>query len=232
MGWELRLFLRPTNLTSMPWVHTSLGNQRVEERRDEYSVLDEDAGLKLRGGGGLELKICTERDDAGFEKWKKHHVRSEGEALELAKRAHPSTGVPAELKRVIVIKRRSQAALGWSCVIEQTFLQVAFEGGAEELWLTLALEGERAACADELPKMQAWAAQMAGSSAVFSGGYPGFLAWWAVHADAARELKEAQERLVAQRPPSLVSQDGEAAPHLPRLQRHSVAHRPDASVLD
>ena len=98
------------------------------------------AGLKLRGGGGWEVKLLEDTDERGW-KWKKHRCCSE---LEAVAKAGSSAAT-----RVTVQKRRLQTSVS-GCVAEQTDLVVSC-GGAEEEWQTVAVEGKRSAC---LPLLQ------------------------------------------------------------------------------
>ena len=172
MGWELRFFFKPLDKS---FVHSVLSGT-PEERTDTYKPLSASAGLKERGGGHLELKVRTKCDgEMGFEKWVKYHVSSVGEALA---RHLPDGDDLVVGSDMLVHKRRWQAHVGWSAVIEQTELRVrANDAGDDELWCTVALEGSRDACAKLVTEVREACAARAGGGEVRQCGYPEFVVW-------------------------------------------------------
>ena len=56
MGWEARVFYRPAAAAEAALVHESLKGP-AEDRTDVYQSHSASVGLKVRGGGGLELKV-------------------------------------------------------------------------------------------------------------------------------------------------------------------------------
>ena len=142
----------------------------VEDRTDVYWPHSADAGLKLRGGGGWEVKLREDSDARGFEKWKKYHCSSDSEAIA---KAGPS-GMPAATQ-VTVRKRRLRTSVS-GCVAEQTDLLVGC-GGAEEEWRTVAVEGKRSACTPLLQELLLACESQADPArgAVRHCGYPEFV---------------------------------------------------------
>ena len=142
MGWEWRCFVPcPTEL-ELP--ETSGAEEEV--RTDRYLLVASSAvGIKLRGGGGLEVKARKEEKQRGAQKWKKALVDKQGDpeeaALEqadlhsasavAAAEDTPGGGASAELAEahrtsnchwVSVQKRRQQAWLPDGTCGEQTML--------------------------------------------------------------------------------------------------------------
>jgi hypothetical protein len=181
--WELRFFFRRKDLNEQ-WVHPALAARSgaVEDRTDTYFPADAAAGLKLRGGGGMELKVRQERDENGFEKWQKSHENSLGAAMSTLRLSVDETVLRSAA--VVVQKTRVQAMLGLNACVEQTELSVAAAagdaGGAQppqrQPWCTVCLEGKRKTCLPLLEQIRAACVEMALDGEVLQCGYPEWVA--------------------------------------------------------
>jgi hypothetical protein len=69
MGWEWRCFVpAPTDLADL----AEAAGRSPEERTDHYLLVASSAvGIKLRGGGALEVKARKDKKARRAEKWKK-----------------------------------------------------------------------------------------------------------------------------------------------------------------
>jgi hypothetical protein len=166
------------------WAHEALAkcSGSCKCRTDVYFAAGVDAGLKKRGGGGVELKLRNSVDANGFEDWSKQHVSSVAAAREKlavwrASRDDPLSSTAEG--EVAVEKRRVKACLPNRIAIEQTELRVGASCGPSEahssdheLWCTVSLEGDRDACLLLLPRVYAACAAMAAGELVTRCGYP------------------------------------------------------------
>ena len=146
MGWEYRLFWRPSTGGASPRVLSEMqcdgGVEQPEQRSDIYLPHAADVGIKRRGGSDLELKVREKiSSETGAEKWKKH--KDGGEKLKglLAGRPLPS------LPEVKIVKRRWIYSKPGECLMEETELvvEITFPGVSAppltERWMTAAVEG-------------------------------------------------------------------------------------------
>jgi len=179
MGWEWRCFLRPCDDAATA-VDEALRSAELEERTDLYLLHSDEVGIKHRGGGGLEVKVRTSIDAAGFEKWEKSRVSQIDEVGDVLSH-HARQG--AELTpsvEVRVEKWRRKACRG-NVAIELTELiveRMGFGGGGSRqrtAWRTVAVEGKRSVATPViealLPRCRAQASE--GSFAI--QGYPAFV---------------------------------------------------------
>jgi hypothetical protein len=72
MGWEARIFFKLAP-TSIDLTKLAIKFSGVEERVDLYYIVDDDTGLKSRGGGGLEVKTRLQVQGC-CEKWEKRQL--------------------------------------------------------------------------------------------------------------------------------------------------------------
>ena len=204
MGWEWRVFFRDAG-GAFELVHPGLRSGCEKQRTDVYQPVSDEVGLKERGGGGLELKMRSKRDENGWEKWSKSRVSGanagEHVATSLAHQS-PLLGVSddprlswprhvAEARhrcvRVSVAKRRVQECVG-DARVEQTELQVSVGAGPVQVWRTVAVEGKRARCAHVVGEVLLACRQQApGGRLELCGGYPAFVLRLANEAAAPAE---------------------------------------------
>ena len=181
MGWEARVFYRPAAAAEVALVHESLKGP-AEDRTDVYQSHSASVGLKLRGGGGLELKV-REGVDGPFEKLAKHRLGSQKEAsamvrsLEEAGKAPVPPAAHAAAPNVVVQKQRRQSYVG-EALVEQTELVISAKDSAAstEVWRTVAVEGKRKLALPVFQQLLAAAVAQAEGSSVLTFGYAGFVA--------------------------------------------------------
>ena len=149
--WEYRCFLpRTTGLTAAALVAASLSREAGPEcRTDEYVAVDDEHGVKRRGGAPagvqLELKTCVERRPNGAQKLAKAQVARGGDSwrdargpLEATLAAAVDAGAASAGGVVRVAKQRwTGVAADRRVQWEVTKLKLA--NGAK--WLTLCCEG-------------------------------------------------------------------------------------------
>jgi hypothetical protein len=147
VSWEYRCFLpRTAGVTAAALEAAQLSRDAGGERRTDVCIaLDDEHGVKRRGGAGaeLELKACVERRPDGAEKLTKTAIarvedggwRHGGGALD------PSLAAAIDAGASVCVEKRRWAARGEQGLLrEVTKLKV---NGAK--WLTLCCEGSDAA---------------------------------------------------------------------------------------
>lgn len=179
MGWEARLFYRPAAAAETALVHESLKGP-TEDRTDVYQSHSALVGLKLRGGGGLELKV-REGLDGPFEKLAKYRLGSQKEASAMVRSLEEARKAPvppaAHAAEVVIQKQRRQSYVG-EALVEQTELVVSKKDSAasSEVWRTVAVEGKRKLALPIFEQLLAAAVAQAEGSSVLTLGYAGFVA--------------------------------------------------------
>ena len=167
MAWEWRVFFRASGVDgASEFAHPGLRSSCEKQRTDVYRPISAEVGLKERGGGGLELKVRSDRDAEGWEKWKKSHVSETDVVAMLAARTHQS---PLQGERVTVVKGRVQECVGDS-VVEQTELQASVGAGPMQIWRTVAVEGKRSRCAHVVREVLLACKQQAPTTHTGAGG--------------------------------------------------------------
>ena len=224
MAWEWRVFFRASGVDgASEFAHPGLRLGCKKQRTDVYRPISAEVGLKERGGGGLELKVRSDRDAEGWEKWKKSHVSETDVVAMLAARTHQS---PLQGERVTVVKGRVQECVGDS-VVEQTELQASVGAGPVQIWRTVAVEGKRSRCAHVVREVLLACKQQATDGQLEMCGYPAFVLLLANEAAAQAEPGAPGS------PPcyydSSVAAPSLPAPALPRSDRTGVP-RPSSLV--
>mmetsp|Transcript_56160 Transcript_56160/g.112514 ORF Transcript_56160/g.112514 Transcript_56160/m.112514 type:complete len:305 (-) Transcript_56160:178-1092(-) len=76
MGWEYRIFFRVDPSTPRVFAEEfgAMKAMPIEQRTDVYRPHSSSVGIKVRGRGGLEVKVRKDVDSLGFEKWKKTRI--------------------------------------------------------------------------------------------------------------------------------------------------------------
>lgn len=146
VSWEYRCFLpRTAGVTAAALEAARLSRDAGAERRtDVYIAVDDDHGVKRRGGAGaeLELKACVERRPDGAERLAKTAIaktadggwRHGGGVLE------PSLAAAIDAGASVCVEKRRLACSEHGVLREVTKLKVY---GSK--WLTLCCEGGDAA---------------------------------------------------------------------------------------
>jgi hypothetical protein len=102
--------------------------RKKEERSDKYLVVDASVGAKMRGGGGLEIKLRKERKKRFCEKYKKHRLQSSCDESSMPQEVaafleeqgwEGETGLPIAPIFVKITKMRTQFLFA-NCAVEQT----------------------------------------------------------------------------------------------------------------
>ena len=198
MGWEWRCFVPMTEDTPdlLPSLDANAIFSDAEYRSDIYLPLTADLGLKKRGGGKIELKQRSSRDEHGCENWSK----SVGKSVKSVLGSLPSHLQVSEVRSaankqwVTLEKSRTSAHIvtGVTSAVkfEQTDIQVEVDGRQAGRWRSFCVETSNASTENGtdsatalaqfiafMPELQSMSRNILSSNQPgMVGGYPEFVA--------------------------------------------------------
>lgn len=195
MGWEWRIFVPMTEDTPdlLPALDAHATFADGELRADIYLPLTADIGLKKRGGGKIELKQRSSRDEHGCEFWSKSFATSVKSVLSsLPSHLQDSPVSSANKQWVTLEKSRKRAHISNGDVssigFEQTDIQVEIDGRHAGRWRSFCIESSDATTENggaaalvqfiaSMPELQSLSRNVLSSHQPgMIGGYPEFVA--------------------------------------------------------
>lgn len=188
MGWEKRFFFQQKPGAQSILAHLGVPEKNPSNKRtDVYWVVDGAVGVKERGAkefvepfapnefnGALDLKLRTDVDEKGFERWKVYRFQNR-EQVENRLRITDFRMIANPL-RVAFAKQRVQIDVN-GAEIEDAIIELPqLESSHPEqfTWKTVAVEGKRIHCEAVIDQVAAACAEMAVEGTLMVCGYPEF----------------------------------------------------------